>query len=657
MLNDATILQGFFTVDANGLVQTVSGTANRIDTANGPTHNTATYTIINSGTIVVNDNSSLSLASPYNIDNAGTIELSSTTDKTFLYFNQPDPILDGGGSIVLEGGAGAQDIITGLLGSGFTTVTLDNASDTISGAGSIGQGDGALTFHNDGAGTVDADLNGQILLLDTGHTETNSGLYEATSGGILQIDDAIENPNGKVSVDDLSTIKLTGGSIDDGQLIVSGTVQAASGADELNHVTVTDNKLIDVLAGATLTLDGGTHITGAGTGQLSIESGGELVVTSVSGAILDGVIVDDDGTTASPPGIDVVGTLTLDDGTQIWGGGNGTLTVESGGELKITSAAGATLDGLLVADTNTGAVLPGIDVVTTLTLNDGTTITGGTLTLESGANLVITAGSGSDGASDLPGGATISGVVITDASGAESLTVESGTLTLNDVNATGGILTITVASGATLNIDNSFLSDVILNNQGGTINTADSTIETVKSVLTGTTIVATGKTLTLNDETVFGTVTNYGTIDIVNGGVVPNGAVLDGAMVTDIGAGTGINVGLTTNAVLLLEDGATILNGAVALGGASGIGKIEVEKGSDPAAPYGGVLDGVAVTAYASTDGIEVADTSTATLTLSDGSRCPAVMSRSTAPARSMSRRARAAPARASRVSRSPIKA
>ena len=72
----------------------------------------------------------------------------------------------------------------------------------------------------------------------------------------------------------------------------------------------------------------------------------------MSGATLDNVVVDDDTTSFSPPGIDVASgaALTLDAGTQIWGGGNGTLTIEAGGQLSITTASGATLDGLLVHD-------------------------------------------------------------------------------------------------------------------------------------------------------------------------------------------------------------------------------------------------------------------------------------------------------------------
>ena len=126
------------------------------------------------------------------------------------------------------------------------------------------------------------------------------------------------------------------------------------------------------------------------------DQGTILVETSggtVGGAIFDGVIVDDDNTGFSPPGIDVASgaTLTLKDNAQIQGGGTGTLTIESGGVLSITTASGATLDGVLVTN-----VTNGIDVASgaVLTLNDGTVISGGTATVESTGELLITAGSG-----------------------------------------------------------------------------------------------------------------------------------------------------------------------------------------------------------------------------------------------------------------------
>src|SRR5208282_4143852 len=153
---------------------------------------------------------------------------------------------------------------------------------------------------------------------------------------------------------------------------------------------------IDVASGAVLTLDGGTAINGSGTGTLTVELGGQLKITTGTGATLDGVIVDDDGTgSGTSAGIAVASgaVLTLDGNTQIQGGGNGTLAIASTGELSITST-GATLNGVVVTDSN---ITDGIDVASgaVLTLDGGTAINGsgtGTLTVELGGQLKITTG-------------------------------------------------------------------------------------------------------------------------------------------------------------------------------------------------------------------------------------------------------------------------
>ena len=798
-LDNATILHGFFTVLANGEVATVSGSANVINTSNGPTHNTSTVTISNAGTMVVNDNSSLTLVSPYNIQNSGAIELFSTTDKTFLYFNQPDPILSGKGDIILEGGAGSQDIIAGLPGLGFTTVALENEDNTFSGAGTIGQGDGELTLQNNSAGIFNANLDHQTLTLDTGVTEINSGLMEATSGGILQIDDDLTNNEslkasggGELQLDDSMTatggtlmidsasllaitagtgtgatlddvsvtvsnaiegidvesgaiLKLDGGtpinSADGGTLTIGGTgtldvetlggsslskpdatldgiivtddnagggtytgieiadttsgailkldggtqINSADGGTltigstgtldvetlggstvskpdaTLDGIIVTDDnagggtydgiEIADATSGAILTLDGGTTISG---GTLAVESGGVLAITDGTGATLDNVVVDDDGTGAgTQAGIYVAsGVLTLGGNTQIQGGGpvSGTLTIASAGELQIV-AGGATLDGVNVTDSNPGTTDAGIDVSgAILTLNDSTVISGGTLTVESttGSELQIAAGSGADGAT--PGSDTLTGLTVTDSNATEGiyvasgailtldggtqiqgggtgtfsnagtvlvtggidlikgvtvtdlgtnsqLTVSGGTLTLDHDTfspaASGDILTITVDSGAVLNIDNSSLLDVILNEiPGSTVNVSDSTVQTVKSTLSGLTTVVSGQTLTLVDETVYGTVNNYGTIDVETAGVPPNGALFDGVSVLNFATTDGIEVGTNSAATLELDDGASVSGGYITI---SSIGALVVQEGiSGP--NYGATLDGVIVT-------------------------------------------------------------
>ena len=260
LLDNATILHGLVSVLSGGEMSTAVGTSNRIDTSNGPTHNTTVPSIVNAGKVLVSDDSSLTLASPFDIENAGTIELASTSGETLLAFNQPFAILSGGGSVILDGRIGlpqermgaavgktAEDVIDGVAGPGFATVSLENRDNTISGAGAIGQGDGALAFRNDAPGTVDADLSGQTLLIATGsNTILNAGLFEASNRGYLDITSALDN---------------------------SGDVVARAGSEVLIRADVGNE------SGATIVADGTfarTVITGAAGKPVAVDNFGDV---------------------------------------------------------------------------------------------------------------------------------------------------------------------------------------------------------------------------------------------------------------------------------------------------------------------------------------------------------------------------------------------
>jgi hypothetical protein len=123
------------------------------------------------------------------ISNAGLIELkSSGADPSLVVTGAMT--LTGGGAIEMLGPT-ASNFIVGAAGTG---ATLTNADNLITGSGNIGKGDGALAFRNDTLGAVDADLRGQMLLVDTGiNTVDNAGLFEASVGGTLDIESNLDN--------------------------------------------------------------------------------------------------------------------------------------------------------------------------------------------------------------------------------------------------------------------------------------------------------------------------------------------------------------------------------------------------------------------------------------------------------------------------------
>ena len=142
-----------------------------------------TPVVENDGTMVVSDGAMLPLGGI--IDNTGTIALNSTGDETDVQIIGDGVTLQGGGYLTLSDSH--ENIIFGTN----SATTLTNVDNTISGAGQIGIGDGNLTLVNEAHGTINANISGGTLTLDTGHTITNDGLLEATNGGTLQIDDAV----------------------------------------------------------------------------------------------------------------------------------------------------------------------------------------------------------------------------------------------------------------------------------------------------------------------------------------------------------------------------------------------------------------------------------------------------------------------------------
>ena len=135
----------------------------------------------NAGTMVISDGAVLPLGGT--IDNTGTIVLELDRRLTELQIIGDGVTLQGGGHVTMSGDA----IIAGTT----LASTLTNVDNIISGAGQIGAGDGNLTLVNAAHGTIEADISGATLTLDTGHAIANAGILEAVNGGTLQIDDAV----------------------------------------------------------------------------------------------------------------------------------------------------------------------------------------------------------------------------------------------------------------------------------------------------------------------------------------------------------------------------------------------------------------------------------------------------------------------------------
>ncbi|MEI9926186.1 MAG: FecR domain-containing protein [Bradyrhizobium sp.] len=541
---------------------------------------------LDDGTIIKNGALTIAIGSTLDIESTGGATLDGVT-------------VSGGGAINVDGEVGGPPPPTPIP----ATLKLQGGTSITGG-----------TLTNGSVGTVDVESTGGATLdgvnvTGTGTTGLSASLIEigasTTSGSILTLDDGTTIKNGALTIAGGSKLDVesTGGATLDG-VSLTGTTGPSASLIEIGASTT---------SGSILTLDDGTTIK---NGTLTIASGSKLDVESTGGATLDGVNVT--GTTGPSASLIEIGAsttsgsiLTLDDGTIIK---NGTLTIAGGSKLDVESTGGATLDGVSVTGTTgPSASLIEIGASTTsgsiLTLDDGTTIKNGTLTIAGGSALDV----------ESTGGATLDGVNVTGTTGPSASLIEIGAsttsgliLTLDD-GTTIKNGTLTIAGGSKLDVESAggATLDGVSVTGTGTTGLSASLIEIGAGTISGS-------ILTLDD----GTTIKNGALTIAGGSKLDvestGGATLDGVSLTgttgpsasliEIGAST------TSGSILTLDDGTTIKNGALTIAGSS---KLDVESTG------GATLDGVSVTGTtgpsASLIEIGASTTSGSILTLDDG--------------------------------------
>ncbi|HZR76821.1 hypothetical protein [Bradyrhizobium sp.] len=579
--------------------------------------------------------------------------------------------------VTTEGGSTLTLLDGTSIASGNMTIAASSVLDIE--AGTLGPGatlDGVAVTGSSDPSTIAIGLSGPAtLLLDDGTTITNGNMTIAanstldveagTTGPGATLDGVTVtgvSPNGVrgETSDKPSKIEVgTSGAattllVDDGTTIINGELKIAGGSTldaeagttgpgaTLDGVTVTGtdaNAALSVTAStievglsgaATLVLDDGTSIkngnlTNAGT--LDIEAG-----THGPGATLDGVTVTEikaikgESSDASIGEIEVgtlgAASLLLDDGTTIT---KGNLTIGGGSMLDVESALGATLDHATVAGTNADASLSvaastiaiGLSGPATLTLEGGTSVANGNLTIGGGSTLDVESAPGS----------TLDGVIATGISGDLASTIEIGVHTIG-----GSILTLldgtsisygdmTIAVGSTLDIESSSgaaldgvnvansgtiqvdtgpeTTTVTLVLDGGTaitggdllihhpgsgengvveIKTGGATFDDLTVTNNGELIIDASVTLTLTDNTSIlgGTIDDAGTLLVSSSSEITNATIDGGGNVTVTGGAltfSGVTLddvklsGSITNADTLTIDETVTLNGASISGG------------------------------------------------------------------------------------------
>ncbi|MGZ5873049.1 MAG: beta strand repeat-containing protein, partial [Bradyrhizobium sp.] len=349
-LENATINGG--TLGGHGTIATVSGadTLNNVAIAAGTT-------------VKVTDNTALDLKGT--IANGGTIALNSSGDTTQLEISGI-VLLNGSGQVTLT------DNTHNMIVSDGLAATLAN-SETITGAGTIG--DPLLTLVN--SGTIDA-TGTHTLTIDTGIntitstgpvgsllvTNNAGGVLEASAGHTLQIDDDVLN-NGLIEAFNAATVNVTGnisgtGSIDilnNAKIEIGGSVSAGQIVTfGLPHGTVA--------TAATLILDDSHHFGGTIVGLTenpneSLENSVDLKdlaftnnmhVTLIGGSLSNGTFKVSNGIDFVDLNLSGVSSGTFEFAKDSTGGtlladppASGTVTIDSGNTLDITTASTATV--------------------------------------------------------------------------------------------------------------------------------------------------------------------------------------------------------------------------------------------------------------------------------------------------------------------------
>jgi hypothetical protein len=540
IVNGATITGGTLSTVNTGVVETSFGNTAAIQGV----------TIAAGSSYTVANASQLFLLGV--IDNAGAITLAGGNGSNGFLSLGNTVTLTGGGTVTLSTqSGGGQAFLQG------NNQTLTNTNNTIQGTGVIGNGN--LLLVNNSVIDATPEINTSTLTLNGGGV-TNTDLLEATAGGVLVINNTIDNLGGTVLVaDSTSTVEVYNATVEGGTLTNSagGTLETAGGS---------------------ATLDGTTQ------GALTISAGSVYTASNNNNTYLDGSIVNK-GTIVQYGGNGADGALHVGNVT-LTGGGTITLSTQSGGGV-------ASLEGNSATLTNTNNTIQGTGVIgngslvlvnnsvidatpesntSTLTLNgDGVTNTG-TLEATGGGTLSLANGTitnnGTVEAQDASAvtygpsaaNANNSSGVLTGGTWAAYSTGDGATLSITGGAVTTDAATIILSGAGSVfqaGDGNSFTTlenSLTTISAGGTLEILGSRVYTTSLTITDSGLLQLGGgTYSAPALTVAsgGLVSGYGTVatPVANSGtIVANGGTLD---VTGAETGTGALEAVAASVLLL----------------------------------------------------------------------------------------------------------
>ncbi|MDE3083885.1 MAG: autotransporter-associated beta strand repeat-containing protein, partial [Verrucomicrobiota bacterium] len=429
-------------------------------------------------------------------------------------------------------------------------VSNNGAIDNVSGNSTLS---GARTLS--GASRINSDTG--TLTLSGGITGTNTNLSLGGAGNIA-VSSAIATGTGGVTVDGSGTVTFSGAAntytgdttVSAGTLNLgkAANITAIAGNLVVNGGTVSENASGQIASTSTVNLDSGAFNLGASDtqsitqfnsvsgGTVALNTGSTLTISGTGNSTLNGTI-----TGAGSLATGGVGSVALNGANTYSGGstlasivtagngnalGTGAVTINGGGNLQVQSgvtiANNFTLNGTGTT-ANDGAIenLSGNNTFSgtgTLAGNSRLQSDAGTLTLSNGislgANTLNVGGNSNTSLSGIvsgAGGLTKDGTGTLTLSGANTFTgttaINAGTLTTGAQNVLSTCSSVTIASGATLNLNNVNNNIQNLSNSGaidfGSLGGETLTLSGTNTLAgslanaSGTLVVASGATLTL----------------------------------------------------------------------------------------------------------------------------------------------------------------
>jgi YVTN family beta-propeller protein len=551
------------------------------------------------------------------ISNSGQIIVFSNGNNTFLTFNGAVTLTGGGTVTLVQLFSNAQPILNNVNNG-----SLNNVNNLIEGSGQIGNN--GLIFTNQAAGIVNANASFPLALNASG--VVNLGQFQATAGGVMQVNVSVLNKNATISSTGVNsamqfysgttihggsltqsggaflgttsnnTVTLDGSS--QGSMTFTGLYTASNNSQTVVSGTVINTGSILVYsnnANTFLTFSGPVTLTGGGTVQMTqVISNGQPILNNIN----NGTVLNVNNFIQGSGQFGNNGLLITNQAAGVIIANNASAFPMSfnSGPLTNQGFIEATGRGILqfsVQIINQNSTISAASATSSVQLYSGTTVQGGMLNATSGGFLGTVANNTVTLDGSTLGQITLTGLYT---GSNNSQTVVSGT-----VNNTGSILVysnnantfltfsgpVTLTGGGTV-----LMTQVISNGQPILNNINNGAVLNVNNLIQGSgqfgnnglliTNQAAG-VINSNNSTglpmVFGsgTVTNHGLIEATAGGIVQVSVLIlnQGATFTASGATSAIQLfsGTTIRGGTLSAIGGafvgTTLNNSVILDGAT----------------------------------------------------------------------------------------